>query len=38
VLRRIAANDDSWENMVPVEVAKLIKHRAFFGYIRPSRD
>jgi hypothetical protein len=38
VLRRIAANDDSWENMVPVEVAKLIKHRAFFGFVRPGRD
>jgi hypothetical protein len=38
VLRRIAANDDSWETMVPVEVAKLIKHRAFFGYLRSNRD
>jgi len=38
VLRRIAANDESWENMVPDEVAALIKKRAFFGYIRPSRN
>src|SRR6202046_2784867 len=32
VLRRIAACDDSWETMVPVEVAELIKKRSFFGY------
>jgi hypothetical protein len=38
VLRRIAANDDSWETMVPAEVAELIKRRAFFGYIKPGRD
>src|ERR1700735_935448 len=34
VLRRIAANDDSWECMVPDHVAALIKRRAFFGYTR----
>ena len=38
VLRRIAANDDSWEDMVPSEVAELIKRRAFFGYVKPGRD
>ena len=38
VLRRIAANDDSWESMVPPEVAELIKRRAFFGYVKPGRD
>jgi hypothetical protein len=38
VLRRIAANDESWEGMVPVEVAELIKRRSFFGYGRPGRD
>ena len=38
VLRRIAANDDSWEDMVPPEVAELIKRRAFFGYVKPGRD
>jgi hypothetical protein len=38
VLRRIAANDDSWESMVPADVAELIKRRAFFGYVKPSRD
>jgi len=37
VLRRIAANDDSWETMVPAEVAVLIKKRAFFGYVKPGR-
>jgi hypothetical protein len=35
VLRRIAASDDSWEAMVPENVAELIKRRAFFGYTRP---
>ena len=34
VLRRIAANDSSWESMVPREVAELIKRRAFFGYVK----
>jgi hypothetical protein len=38
VLRRIAANDDSWEKMVPTDVADLIKRRAFFGYLRRSRE
>jgi hypothetical protein len=38
VLRRIAANDDSWELMVPPEVAELIKRRAFFGYVKPDTD
>jgi hypothetical protein len=38
VLRRIVASDDSWESMVPANVAELIKRRAFFGYVKPSRD
>ena len=38
VLRRIAAQDDSWESMVPAEVAELIKRRAFFGYVKPGRE
>jgi hypothetical protein len=38
VLRRIAAQDDSWESMVPAEVAQLIKRRAFFGYAKPGRE
>lgn len=32
VLNRIAANDTSWEAMVPPEVAKIIKERGYFGY------
>jgi hypothetical protein len=39
VLRRIAAHDDSWEEMVPEQVAELIKRRGFFGYVKPgARD
>ncbi|GAB7190861.1 hypothetical protein NUM3379_15680 [Kineococcus sp. NUM-3379] len=34
VLRRIASGDDTWESMVPVEVAAMIVKRAFFGYKR----
>ena len=37
VLRRIAAEDESWEDMCPAEVAELIKRRGFFGYVK-SRD
>ena len=37
VLRRIAANDASWESMVPANVADLIKRRSFFGYVKASR-
>ncbi len=32
VLRRIKDHDVSWENMVPREIADLIKRRHFFGY------
>ncbi len=35
VLRRIAADDETWETMVPESVAELIKRRSFFGYARP---
>jgi hypothetical protein len=38
VLRRIAAADDSWEDMVPAAVAELIKRRGFFGYARAGRE
>ena len=39
VLRRIAASDDSWETMVPEQVAALIKRRGFFGFVKPgARD
>ena len=31
VLEKIAANDASWEGMVPVEVAEVIKTRGYFG-------
>ncbi len=34
-LKRIQAGDSSWENMVPPEVAKVIKEQRFLGY-RPS--
>jgi hypothetical protein len=37
VLRRIAAEDESWETMVPADVAALIKRRSFFGYVKASR-
>jgi hypothetical protein len=32
VLRRIKNNDASWEEMVPPEIADVIKRRRFFGY------
>jgi hypothetical protein len=35
VLKRIAARDSSWEQMVPEAVADLIKRRQYFGY-RPG--
>lgn len=31
VLKRIKQNDHSWEAMVPVEVAKMVKSRRLFG-------
>lgn len=31
-LKRIQSGDSSWEKMVPVEVAKVIKERRFLGY------
>jgi hypothetical protein len=34
VLKRIPTEDATWETMVPVEVAELIKKRGFFGYQR----
>lgn len=36
VLRKIEANDPSWEKMVPAEVAEVIKQRSYFGYRRPQ--
>ena len=32
MLRRIKDGDSSWEGMVPVEIAEIIKRRRFFGY------
>jgi hypothetical protein len=32
VLKRIKAEDASWETMVPTEIASVIKERRFFGY------
>ena len=32
VLRRIKEADDSWEEMVPPEIAEVIKKRRFFGW------
>src|ERR1700676_1007382 len=36
VLRRIKEEDPSWEDMVPPEIADVIKHRRFFGYREPD--
>src|SRR5438132_6839858 len=32
VLKRIASDDESWEAMVPPQVAEIIRRRGFFGY------
>jgi hypothetical protein len=34
VLAKLKAGDESWEKMVPPEVAQIIKEREFFGYRR----
>ncbi len=38
VLKRIAANDETWETMVPSQVVELIKKRGFFGYSKAKAD
>ena len=38
VLHRIAVGDDSWQKMVPPEVAEMIRRRAFFGYSEHRED
>jgi len=38
VLKRIAASDPAWEQMVPQAVAEIIKKRGFFGYTRARED
>src|SRR5499427_8568064 len=35
VLARLQSGDSRWEQMVPAEVAHMIKKREFFGYRRP---
>ncbi len=37
VLKKIKANDPSWEAAVPPEVAELIKRKGYFGYRKPTR-
>ena len=32
VFRRLKTGDSSWENMVPEEVAQIIKRRGLFGH------
>ena len=32
VLKRIAAGDERWDEMVPPQVAEIIRRRGFFGY------
>jgi hypothetical protein len=32
VLKRIASGDDSWDDMVPPQVAEIIRERGFFGH------
>jgi hypothetical protein len=36
VLRRIKDQDASWEEMVPSEIAEVIKRRRFFGYTQKT--
>ena len=38
VLKRIAANDATWEAMVPPQVVEMIKKRGFFGYSKAKAD
>jgi hypothetical protein len=32
VLKRIGSGDESWDEMVPAQVAEIIRQRGFFGY------
>jgi hypothetical protein len=34
VLKRIATGDETWDQMVPPQVAEIIRRRGFFGYKR----
>jgi len=35
VLKHIATGDESWDQMVPPQVAEIIRRRGFFGYKKP---
>jgi nicotinic acid mononucleotide adenylyltransferase len=35
VLAKIRSGDDTWENMVPPQVAQMIKERHLFGFREP---
>ena len=35
VLKRIATGDESWDQMVPPQVAEIIRRRGFFAYRKP---
>ena len=34
LLKRIASGDESWDEMVPPQVAEVIRQRSFFGYTK----
>jgi hypothetical protein len=34
VLKRIASGDEGWDEMVPPQVAEIIRQRGFFGYTK----
>jgi hypothetical protein len=36
VLKRIASGDETWDEMVPSQVAEMIRQRGFFGYKRKT--
>ena len=36
VLKKIKENDVSWEEMVPLQVAEMVKQRKLFGYRDPQ--
>jgi hypothetical protein len=38
VLKRIAAGDETWDQMVPPQVAEIVRRRGFFGYKKTLRD
>ena len=38
VLKRIASGDESWDAMVPPQVAEIIRRRGFFGYAGLEHD